>query len=181
MITSCNICGKEIIIRGGAWAYKSGKKVFCSWRCLRTDERKEAETMKSRVILTEEQKRKAVEIAESGGNQMEYLRGLGCANPTTSWKTIKSWWEKNKTVPVEKVSLVYDQQIAEEYKAEKKERFEYDVLAIKSKETGVQYSYEKPCGLKVLIGTDWIVLPIPEWEKILAEVPKAIKLLRDEL
>lgn len=35
---SCARCGKTFIVYGNEWGYKSGNKLYCSWRCLRAKE-----------------------------------------------------------------------------------------------------------------------------------------------
>ena len=46
MVTRCSECGKHFdILYPDLWAYKTGSKFFCSWHCLRTDERKEEDEM----------------------------------------------------------------------------------------------------------------------------------------
>lgn len=46
--------------------------------------------------ITEEQKLKAAEIQIIGGQPCNYLRSIGCKNPSGSWHLIKKWLEKNK-------------------------------------------------------------------------------------
>ena len=46
MVTCCSECGKHFdILYPDLWAYKTGSKIFCSWHCLRADERKEEDEM----------------------------------------------------------------------------------------------------------------------------------------
>ena len=91
MTADCPVCGKEFdILYPGLWAYKWGAKFFHTYSCLQkyreqmTDKRR-AGTMK----ITLEHKKKAVEIAAGGGNPLEYLRWLGCKNPSAVWSNIK--------------------------------------------------------------------------------------------
>lgn len=85
MITKCAACGKEIdILYPELWAYKKyGKIFYCTWKCFR---KKENEIMSK---LTREQKEKAVEIAISGGDPVEYLKECGAANAPAAWYQIK--------------------------------------------------------------------------------------------
>lgn len=97
MRQTCPVCGKAFWCDYPTqWAYKREKLYICSWGCIREYDRKEAEKVKGKVILTREQKEEALAINRSGGNQLAYLKELGCSNPTTSWKTIKSWAEREK-------------------------------------------------------------------------------------
>ena len=59
--------------------------------------------------LTLEQKKKAVEIASQGGDQLEYLRKCGAKNPSAAWFYIKKTLEvketEKKAEPAEKPQL----------------------------------------------------------------------------
>ena len=42
----CSQCGKDFpMLYPHMWRYKTGNKLFCSWHCLRADERKEEDEM----------------------------------------------------------------------------------------------------------------------------------------
>lgn len=42
----CSQCGKDFpMLYPHLWRYKTGNKLFCSWHCLRADERKEEDEM----------------------------------------------------------------------------------------------------------------------------------------
>ncbi len=46
MVAHCSQCGKDFeILYPDLWRYKTGNKLFCSWHCLRADERKEDNEM----------------------------------------------------------------------------------------------------------------------------------------
>ena len=46
MVGHCTQCGKNFdILFPDLWRYKKGKRLFCSWHCLRADERKEEDEM----------------------------------------------------------------------------------------------------------------------------------------
>ena len=86
----CPVCGRLFWCDyPNKWVYKRGTVFLCSWGCLRKyDKGKEAKEM---ILLTEAQKKKAISIAKSGESPYKYLKGLGVANPTTSWKSILNW------------------------------------------------------------------------------------------
>ena len=86
----CPVCGRLFWCDWpNKWVYKRGTVFLCSWGCLRKyDKGKEAKDM---ILLTEAQKKKAISIAKSGESPYKYLKGLGVANPTTSWKSILNW------------------------------------------------------------------------------------------
>lgn len=136
----CPVCKKEFdVLWPGQWAYKREEKFVCSWGCIRRyDKGKEADRMKKRVTMTEEQRTQALEMALNGENPLPYLKKCGAANPTSAWKTMRKWaeehWDKavagtlpesfgRKDLKPEaeeepKVTLVYDESIAEEYRRE---------------------------------------------------------------
>ena len=150
----CKNCGKTFaVLYPHLWRYKDDKgKYFCSWRCLREDERKEAENMKKKdgapiKVLTEEQKRTACEMARRMENPLPYLKECGMSNPTSAWVTCRKWAEKNwgvdeadelperfrkpKAQSLEEIAeelaedgveLVYDESIAEEYRREQEQK-----------------------------------------------------------
>ena len=46
MVTRCIQCGKDFdILYPDLWRYRKGNRIFCSWHCLRADERKEGNEM----------------------------------------------------------------------------------------------------------------------------------------
>ena len=137
MKPTCPVCGKAFWCDyPNQWVFKRDKAFICSWSCLRKYDGKEATNMKT---LTENEKRMAAQLALDGGDALKYLKECGCANPTTSWTTVRNWALKNmepeksallpeklgkerKTEP--KVELVYDPSIAEEYRQEHPEEYE---------------------------------------------------------
>ena len=145
MITRCPVCGKKFdVLWPELWRYKREKRFLCSWSCLRKYDRKEAEDMKT---LTDEEKRAAAEVALTGGNPLPYLKGLGVANVTTAWNTVRNWarghlnqdeYEKlsekfgrapaktmeeiTEQMAEDGVELVYDPSIAEEYRREQAQK-----------------------------------------------------------
>ena len=90
--------------------------------------------MKKRMQITDEQRAEALEMALNGESPMPYLKKIGVANPTATWKTLRAWAQKNWTAEIAdtlpesfgrtrkkegpKVELVYDPGIAEEYRRE---------------------------------------------------------------
>ena len=105
MIFDCPVCGKKTeAMWPDQWRYKYNGKHICSWGCLRKlqkkDEQKtaacyrinetdgEEEEPMNRITL--EQKKKAVQIAISGGDPLEHLKRCGAANPSASWVYIKN-------------------------------------------------------------------------------------------
>ena len=101
--THCPICGKLFVTMWQEfWPQKRGKTMYCSEDCMMVDmtrdlktmnevhrRRKEAKEMINRKI-TLAQKKRAVEIAISGGNPLEYLKDCGSKKPDGLWYTIKA-------------------------------------------------------------------------------------------
>ena len=89
----CANCKKIVaVLRRDLWAYKKGankhRTYFCSWKCLREDEKKGTGNMARKLTL--EQKKRAVQIAIDGGDPIEFLRECGCDAPGGTWWSIKN-------------------------------------------------------------------------------------------
>ena len=92
----CPVCGKRFdVLWPNQWAYKRGNNFICSWGCIRKYDRKEADGMQGKAILTDKQKRKAIEMALNGESPLPYLKECGAANPTTTWQSVLNWAKKN--------------------------------------------------------------------------------------
>lgn len=85
--------------------------------------------------ITKEQKERAIEIAMDGESPLPYLKECGCANPSASWQHIRNCAVRDDPMKYEgklpavfghkkkqKVELVYDESIAEEYRREQAEK-----------------------------------------------------------
>lgn len=105
MIFDCPVCGKETeAMWPEQWRYKYKGKHVCSWGCLRKLQKKdEAKTAAYYRInetdgeedepmnrITLEQKKKAVQIAISGGDPLEHLKRCGSEAPDKLWYYIKN-------------------------------------------------------------------------------------------
>ena len=112
----CKCCGKKIyVLHPSRWGYKQRGKhgeheYFCSWSCMRMEE-----NMKGRK-LTQEQYDEAVRIANSGGDQLAYLKKCGAKNPSATWIYIKKKMEAKK--PEEKPEAEEQKKTFEEVKKE---------------------------------------------------------------
>ena len=105
MMATCPICGKLTAIYWPQfWVYRRGETYYCSENCLVVDQTRDIRLMNQvardrrmrkgvedmgKHRLTLEQKKKAVEIANQGGNQLEYLKKCGAKNPSAAWVYIK--------------------------------------------------------------------------------------------
>ena len=91
----CSFCGKEFdVLWPDLWRYKKGPDInhtsawFCSWKCLRADEKGEEKPMKNNK--QEEIALKLVEAMEkNGADPIEYLKGQGYGNPEKAYQNIK--------------------------------------------------------------------------------------------
>lgn len=148
----CRNCGKRFaVLHPTRWAYKRHKGLgyvyFCSWGCLRADEkkdeRKEAkEVTKAKETRIRRDKRETlaelIELYEGEcKDPVEFLQECGYRNPEDAWHEMKTWSKRNAPDLYEKladhklvhpkkekpaVRLVYDPSIAEEYREEQAER-----------------------------------------------------------
>ena len=92
----CFLCGKEFYTSfPDSWAYKTDasilghRRLFCSWKCLRAYEKEEELNKEMKRKITPKNKRKAIEIAISGGDPLEYLRECGSSAPEGGGYIIK--------------------------------------------------------------------------------------------
>lgn len=84
---ACTNCGRHFgVLHTDLWAYKRGGSYFCSWKCLRAFEKSKEGAHMRKVTL--EDKKKAVEIAISGGDPREHLGKL-CKAPDVMWSAIR--------------------------------------------------------------------------------------------
>ena len=138
MIKKCAVCGKMFdVLYPHLWRYRREERYFCSWSCIRiNDKGKEANEMRGHKLLTPEQKSRAVEMALAGENPLPYLKECGASNPSASWNYIRKAAiledpekaeQLKQPLPaskpaLKKVDLVYDPEIAEEYKREQAQK-----------------------------------------------------------
>ena len=104
MITNCPVCGKLTCIHWPEhWVYRRGSTYYCSENCMEIDMTRTISSLnkavkrrkeQSMTKITLEQKKKAVEIAVSGGNPLEYLKKCGSKKPDGLWYTIKESLKK---------------------------------------------------------------------------------------
>lgn len=98
----CRNCGKQIdIIHPTRWAYKvkrgAGYSYFCTWKCLREDEKKKNVKQAARKEETDNQGRnnrkevleKLMAAAEAGRDIYDYLRGMGYTDPKDTLRRLR--------------------------------------------------------------------------------------------
>ena len=107
MYTGCPVCGRKFVVH---WPelhpFQKGDRYYCSQECKNADDKqfvrrirteaslREGEYRKMNRKITREQKEKAVRIAISGRNPLDYLAGLGCKAPGVMWCSLKKDVEK---------------------------------------------------------------------------------------
>ena len=95
-IKTCPVCKKEFsVLYPGLWGYKRGRKpgnftYYCSWKCLRTLDKKGEKKVANRRLLTEEQEDKVVKMAIAGEDPRPFLAECGSKNPNTTWSAIRA-------------------------------------------------------------------------------------------
>lgn len=198
----CPECGKAFTaLYPHLWAYRRDKVYYCSWHCLRADEkRKEVFGMRK---LTLEDKKKAVEIAIEGGDPLRYLAEHGCANPAAMWYKIKADLkdvdpEKAAQLPKRIVANKVDKGMPKELKLEGGVDYQVAVAETpeekpeprrKLKTTAVEHPdlgefyYDKkfncidwrtPIGDEVSIGVKY-------WKEMVEDLPEILKALGVEI
>lgn len=103
MKNKCPVCGKKFfVLYPHLWTYKRDGKYICSYGCMRTYDK--GEISMSRTIVSEEQKKRAIEIALEGGDYKGYLEECGSKNPSAHWYLIKKQLMKNDPETYEKLA-----------------------------------------------------------------------------
>lgn len=105
MITNCPICKRIIVVHWPQhWVYRRGPSYYCGDQCMSVaivrDQKllnaakriRSARKMNGKI--TPEMKKKAAEIAISGGSPLKYLKECGAKNPSASWQYIRKTLEK---------------------------------------------------------------------------------------
>lgn len=137
-VRRCRNCGRQFgMLHPTRWAYKRPKgaryEYFCSWGCLRADEKKDERKEEKEVKTQDKTQRtrmntkdmeKAVEMLKNGDKALDqFLKNHGITN-IYKWKyNIRTRHGIQKPEEPD-VELVYDPTIAEGYKKEQEEKAE---------------------------------------------------------
>ena len=87
----CPVCGKSFCVMSDEWAYKRRKSngsafnYFCSWKCLRTDERKREATQKKSSTSAKGSGEDIMRMIIEGKKNHEICKTLGVASGTVSY------------------------------------------------------------------------------------------------
>lgn len=165
MVTRCSECGKHFdILYPDLWAYKTGSKIFCSWHCLRADERKEEDEM-ARL------KKDGTPAKKPG--------------PKKAAKAVKV-----PAVPaveiLEKLNLQggvnYQLKVDETKQPEIVPVFELEITALRHKNYGEFYrDHDHNCIDWRTPGGDEMSLSVDAWKKLIRDLPEIIRQLGVEV
>ena len=198
MIEKCPVCGREFEYMGTSWGYKRGSVKYCSWKCLRAEEKKEGvEPM--RAVIPEEAKKAAIQAAIEGRDPKEELAKY-TTNPRSMWQYIrKVLREKNPELyaklPVErkrqedkpkqkteqKPAAVKKEPEKIKQQEQKMRPFAFKMLCIESPVTGVKYEYDPETGFSLRRGSQWWMDDPKTLNEILAEIHDAMQALGVEV
>lgn len=165
MVTCCSECGKHFyILYPDLWAYKTGSKIFCSWHCLRADERKEEDEM--------------TRLKKDG-------TPWGKPVPRKTTKTTKVPAVPAVEVP-EKLNLQggvnYQLMVDETKTPEVAPEFELEITALRHKNYGEFYrDHDHSCIDWRTPGGDEMSLSVDAWKKLIRDLPEIIRQLGVEV
>ena len=187
----CGICGKRFaVLYPHLWRYKRQqgpvKKYFCSWKCVRKFDQKGVE----KVELSEKA-RKALEIAVTGGNPIEFLKDEGSKNPSAAWYNIKMQAkEKDPETFAKLPARITAEQVKQKITAEPekiniqmvKGSVGFEIAQVRSLETEYRYEWDRDCNLfTVWAKGDMMRLDLEDMRKLVKELPKAAAVMGVEL
>ncbi len=172
MVTRCSECGKHFdILYPDLWRYKTGNKLFCSWHCLRADERKEEDEM--------------ARLKKDG-------TPCGKPGPKTAVKTVKT--VKVPEVPAVEIpeqpihplglqgGVNYQLKVDETKQPEIVPVFELEITALRHKNYGEFYrDHDHNCIDWRTPGGDEMSLSVDAWKKLILDLPEIIRQLGVEV
>ena len=91
MICTCPVCNKRFeVLWPHLWAYKIGAQPVCTWKCIRTNEKKKegVNEVSGKTKVPVEAKKKAIQAAIDGKDPYEELSPY-TGNPKAMWTYIK--------------------------------------------------------------------------------------------
>ena len=207
MPETCPACKKEfVVLWPQKWAYRRGKQLICSWKCLRAleaqKEETKGETRGMRAKVPEDVKERAILAAIDGGDPLKVLAPC-TKDPQSMWKNIKA---KLKASDPDRYELIPDRRMKKAEPAaetlpaglpEPNCDIEYDhetqrVRVVPLKDDGMEYNV---MGIRTEMGIfqyyrhsdylDWtpddisdtVSLNTDEWRQLLEDLPKIMKIL----
>ena len=173
MVTRCSECGKHFdILYPDLWAYKTGSKIFCSWHCLRADERKEEDEM--------------ARLKKDGTPAKK--PGPKTAAKTMKVTTLPAVEIPEKPVPLAPMPMVlqggvnYQLKVDETKQPEIVPVFELEITALRHKNYGEFYrDHDHNCIDWRTPGGDEMSLSVDAWKKLIRDLPEIIRQLGVEV
>ena len=158
MVAHCIQCGKDFdILYPDLWRYRKGNRIFCSWHCLRADERKE-------------------------GNEMARLKKDG--TPAKKPGPRKSIAEAEQEVAALMLQggVNYQLMVDEARTPEVAPEFELEVTAVRHKNYGEFYrDHDHNCIDWRTPGGDEMSLSVDAWKKLTRDLAGIIRQLGVEV
>lgn len=154
----CSQCGKDFpMLYPHMWRYKTGNKLFCSWHCLRADERKEEDEMarlkKDGTPAKKPGPRKSIAEAEQ---EVAALMLQGGVN--------------------------YQLMVDETKTPEVAPGFDLEITAVRHKNYGEFYrDHDHNCIDWRTPGGDEMSLSVDAWKKLIRDLPEIIRQLGVEV
>lgn len=141
---------------------------------------KEVSNMKT--VITEDQKKKAIQMALDGQSPLPYLRACGSDAPDKMWYSIKQLVKKKDMALYEKLpkslrSMTIETPESNQMKpveipGEKVKDDNFEMITIRSKATGNRYEYSTEYNLfSVRAHGDEMSLSLEDWKSLLDELP----------
>ena len=165
----CSQCGKDFsMLYPHLWRYKTGNKLFCSWHCLRADERKEEDEM--------------ARLKKDG-------TPWGKPGPRKTVKTVKAPAVPTVEIPEQPIhplglqgGVNYQLKVDETKQPEIVPVFELEITALRHKNYGEFYrDHDHNCIDWRTPGGDEMSLSVDAWKKLIRDLPEIIRQLGVEV
>ena len=165
MVAHCIQCGKHFdILYPDLWRYRKGNRIFCSWHCLRADERKE-------------------------DNEMARLKKDGTPAKKPGPKTVKVPKGPVIEIPEQPIhplglqgGVNYQLKVDETKQPEIVPVFELEITALRHKNYGEFYrDHDHNCIDWRTPGGDEMSLSVDAWKKLIRDLPEIIRQLGVEV
>lgn len=179
MVGHCEQCGKDFeILFPDLWLYKKGKRLFCSWHCLRADERKEEDEMarlkKDGTPAKKPGPRKSIAEAEQ---EVAALMLQGGVNYQLMVDEAAKQ-EVQPMNPMQRLAAAMSSIKVPEVAPE----FELEITAVRHKNYGEFYrDHDHNCIDWRTPGGDEMSLSVDAWKKLILDLPEIIRQLGVEV
>lgn len=173
----CKHCGKPIsILHPSQWGYKvrnkkGGWNYFCTWKCLRADERKEPKPVQAEEPEKETKNNRVQVLVElmaavkDGRDVYDYLQGMGYADPKDTLRRLRitakkdapeiyQWMEQNGLLDMRKEHSGKGVDKVSKHKLTREQKEKAVEIAIQG---GDPLEYLKKCGAKNPSAAWWYI------------------------